>query len=233
MTRDEYLSELRGTYQFVSELSRHNGGQVLRLRHKTLKKEMILRLLPVEDHVYEMMCHFRCEGLCEVYDTVRLSDGMAVLTEYVDGIPLSEMMECVRYSQAEVRQIVKKVLYALSVLHERGLAHRDVKPANVILSKDGRVVLTDFDISRQVKQNDRDTRVMGTAGFASPEQLGVGESDARTDIYAAGVMLNLMLTGLHPTKAIAKGRMGRIIRKATAILPADRYQSAKKMADML
>ena len=72
-----------------------------------------------------------------------------------------------------------------------------------------------------------------TVGYASPEQLGVTQSDARTDIYATGILLNVMLTGKHPTEAFAKGRAGRIIRKCTALNPDDRYQCAEKLSDAL
>jgi serine/threonine protein kinase len=119
------------------------------------------------------------------------------------------------------------------VLHERGLVHRDVKPENVMIDKNGRVVLIDFNASRKVSEACKDTVIMGTVGYASPEQLGVTQSDARTDIYATGILLNVMLTGKHPTEAFAKGRAGRIIRKCTALNPDDRYQCAEKLSDAL
>lgn len=71
---------------------------------------------------------------------------------------------------------------------------------------------------------------MGTVGYASPEQLGVAQSDARTDIYAVGVLLNVMITGKHPSEKLAKGKAGRIVRKCTNVNPDERYQSAKKLA---
>lgn len=74
---------------------------------------------------------------------------------------------------------------------------------------------------------------MGTVGYASPEQLGLSQTDARTDIYAAGVLYNVMLTGKHPTEAFARGQAGQIIRKCTALNPDDRYPSAEKLAQAL
>jgi serine/threonine protein kinase len=71
---------------------------------------------------------------------------------------------------------------------------------------------------------------MGTVGYASPEQLGVTASDARTDIYAVGVLLNVMLTGKHPSEIIARGKAGKIVRKCTSVNPDERYQSAEKLA---
>ena len=71
---------------------------------------------------------------------------------------------------------------------------------------------------------------MGTVGYAAPEQLGLSQSDARADIYAAGVLLNVMLTGKHPTEVVVPGHAGQIVRKCTAINPDDRYQSAEKLS---
>ena len=98
-----------------------------------------------------------------------------------------------------------------------------------MIDKNGRVVLIDFNASRKVSEACKDTVIMGTVGYASPEQLGVTQSDARTDIYAAGILLNVMLTGRHPTQGYAKGRAGSIVRKCTALNPEDRYQSAEKL----
>ena len=66
-----------------------------------------------------------------------------------------------------------------------------------------------------------------------PEQMGITQSDARTDIYAAGVLLNVMLTGFHPSEKIARSKPGRIVRKCTAINPDDRYQSAEWLSEAL
>ena len=71
---------------------------------------------------------------------------------------------------------------------------------------------------------------MGTVGYASPEQLGITQTDARADIYAAGILLNVMLTGAHPSTQLAKGRYGKIVSKCAAISPDDRYQTAEELA---
>jgi len=90
-------------------------------------------------------------------------------------------------------------------------------------------------VSNVIKETDKakDTVIMGTVGYVAPEQLGLSQSDARTDIYAVGVLLNVMLTGKHPTEVFAPGRAGKIVRKCTALNPADRYQSAARLRDAL
>ena len=146
---------------------------------------------------------------------------------------LSQVLETGLYHPRGAKKVLTGVCAGLTVLHERGIVHRDVKPENVIIGPGGRVVLLDFNAARQVSQARKDTQIMGTVGYASPEQLGLSQSDARTDIYAAGILLNVMLTGKHPTEAYATGRAGRIIRKCTALNPDDRYDSAQKLSDAL
>ena len=102
-----------------------------------------------------------------------------------------------------------------------------------MVTGDGRVSLVDFNTARILSGAGRDTVIMGTVGYVSSEQLGTAESDARTDIYAAGVLLNVMVTGALPQEKPAPGRAGRIVRKCTAANPGDRYQSATEMLSAL
>ena len=142
----------------------------------------------------------------------------------------AEIMETDKYNYWEMSKVVRSVCNALAVLHTKNLVHRDVKPENVMICQDGRVVLIDFNASRKIFDVGKDTVVMGTVGYASPEQLGIAQSDMRTDIYALGVMMNVMLTGKHPSKELAKGKAGRIIRKCTNISPEKRYQSVIQLS---
>jgi serine/threonine protein kinase len=119
------------------------------------------------------------------------------------------------------------------VLHNRGNVHRDVKPENVMVTAAGRIVLLDLNASRQVTNASCDTVILGTVGYASPEQMGITQSDARTDIYAAGVLLNVMLTGNHPSVQLAKGYLGRVVQNCTSISPDHRYPSARALLDAL
>ena len=95
------------------------------------------------------------------------------------------------------------------------------------------MVLIDFSIARKKNTKNHDTTVMGTVGYASPEQLGITQSDIRTDIYAMGVLMNIMMTGKHPSEFSANGRAKKIIRKCTDIVPSARYQTAKQLAEAL
>ena len=233
MTRESYIQNVLTVYSLVRVLSDKNDCKVLRLRNKSSGKDLVLRSFPKHLDAYEALCSIRCENLPEIYDAIDLADGQIVLEEYIDGITVAQVMESGKYRYYGAKKVLSGVCQALTVLHQRNLVHRDVKPENVMIDKNGRVVLIDFNASRKVSEACKDTVIMGTVGYASPEQLGVTQSDARTDIYAAGILLNVMLTGKHPTETFAKGRAGRIIRKCTALNPDDRYQCAEKLSDAL
>ena len=112
----------------------------------------------------------------------------------------------------------------MQTLHSLGFVHRDVKPENVMLTQQGRVVLLDLDAAAPVMGTpDTNTRLLGTAGYAAPEQFGFARCDVRADIFALGVLLNVVLTGEHPAVRLAEGRLGRIVRRCTNTNAAQRY----------
>lgn len=233
MTREEYIKRLLEHYLIVSVLSEKNGCKVIRIRNRQKNTDLVLRSFSVPVPAYDELYKIKNENLPIIYDTVTLSDGQIVLEEYIDGITVAQIMETGKYRYMGARKIIKSVCSALTIIHNLGITHRDIKPENVMISKNGRVVLIDFNASNKMSKAKRDTVVMGTVGYASPEQLGISRSDARTDIYALGVMLNVMLTGKHPSELIAKGKAGRIVRKSTSINPDERYQTAERLAKAL
>ena len=233
MTREEYIKGLLGTYSLVRVLSNNNDCKVLRLRNKASGNDLVLRSFPQHLDAYERLCSIRCENLPEIYDAIDMTDGQIVLEEYIDGLTVAQVLETGTYRLRGARKVINGVCAGLTVLHSNGIVHRDVKPENVVIGPMGRVVLIDFNASRMIRPVSRDTVIMGTVGYASPEQLGLSQSDARTDIYATGVLLNVMLTKKHPTQAFARGHAGRVVRKCTALNPKDRYPSAMKLSDAL
>lgn len=229
MKREEYIEKALQIYSLVAVLSRKNGYEVLRLRNRNNGKELVLRSFPSAVMAYEKLQKIRCINLPEIYDVLELEDGQIVLEEYIDGITVAQVMELNKYRSSGARKVLSGVCDALAVLHDRGIIHRDVKPENVMIEKSGRIVLIDFNASRIKSSASKDTVIMGTVGYASPEQLGLSQTDARTDIYAAGVLYNVLLTGQHPSTTIALGKAGRIVRKCTAVNPDERYQTAAEL----
>ncbi len=233
MTKEQYLTEMFRAYSLVSVLSNKNGCKVMRVRNKTTEQDMVVRCFSEVIFAYEELYYISSQSLPLIYDVITCDDGQIVLEEFIDGITVAEVMESGNYRYSGTRKVIRSVCHALSILHERNLVHRDIKPENVMINKDGRVVLIDFNAARKISAAGKDTVIMGTVGYASPEQLGVTQSDGRTDIYAVGVLLNVMVTGKHPSEKLAKGKAGRIVRKCTSVNPDERYQSAEKLAKAL
>jgi serine/threonine protein kinase len=133
-------------------------------------------------------------------------DGLLYVTmRYIDGTDLDRLLaNGARLSPARAAALIEQVASGLDAAHERGIVHRDVKPANVLLEGDGdelRAILTDFGLMKNLNSKVQLTMAgsfVGTCNYASPEQLLSSDIDARTDVYALGCMLFQALTGQVP-----------------------------------
>ena len=238
---DQYIRE-----QFEQEkvLSETTAASVCRLRHRESHRRYICRRYcpPVEG--YLILKDVSCDHLPRIYEAVTgresvCSDGkagvpgMIVLEEYIQGDTLDELLQNGPLTGKQARSIALQVCRGLYALHAKNLVHRDVKPENVILDGD-RAVLIDFDAVRRFHpEQEKDTQVLGTVGYAPPEQYGISGTDERADIYAMGVMINEMLTGQHPSRTLAKGRWGHIVSRCTMIQPKKRYQTVYELMEAL
>ena len=162
-----------------------------------------------------------------VYD--QGSDGRLhyIAMEYVAGRTLRQLLnERGRLSPREALDVMTGVLSGLAAAHQAGLAHRDVKPENVLLTPAGEVKVADFGLARSVAGavQTKGGMIIGTAGYLAPEQVAGGSSDARTDVYAAGIMLFELLTGTQPHTgesplAVAYKHVNDIVPAPSSVLP--------------
>ena len=229
-----WLSEqLKLEFEEVRLLKESPRGSVRLIRHRASGKQFILRRFTGNGEVYRRLLDCSCRHLPLIYETAEREGKNLVIEEFVQGDTLDFLLADALFTPQETRKIVKQLCQGLWVLHSMAAVHRDVKPENVILRRTD-AVLIDFDAARLHKpQAEADTQILGTTGFAAPEQYGLGQSDTRTDIYSLGVLMNVMLTGQHPSKKLAEGRLGRVIQRCTQVNPTKRYKNVLHLMEAL
>ena len=229
-----WLSEqLRTEFEVVRLLKERPRGSVRLIRHNAGGNQFILRHFQGNGEVYRRLLSCSCRYLPLVYEAAEQDGENIVIEEFVQGDTLDFLLKEALFSPQETKQTIKQLCQGLWVLHSMAAVHRDIKPENVIL-RGADAILIDFDAARLHKpQAEADTQILGTTGFAAPEQYGLGQSDTRTDIYSLGVLMNVMLTGQHPSKKLAEGRLGRIIQRCTQINPAKRYKNVLHLMEAL
>ncbi len=216
-------------YDTVELIKKSRRSSIFMLRKKESGERFILRTFEGTAEVYKKLMAVSCPNLPKIYSAEEHDGTAVVLEEYVQGDTLYDVLCGGVLSEEEAEKIILQLCESLRELHKINIVHRDIKPENVII-RGSEAVLIDFDASRMVDpEKDTDTRILGTTGFAAPEQYGISQTDARADIYSLGVMLNVMLTGEHPSIKLASGSYGDIIQKCTMISPDKRYQNAEEV----
>ena len=206
------------------------------VQNKFTRQLMVRRISPAADYpVLQTLCRIKHRNLMEIYD-VKTQDGVCLsLCEYINGMTLDMRIEYYQpFDIRSAKQILCQICDGLSQLHINGIVHRDIKPGNVMITDDGTVKIIDYSISRLIKPEQRkDTTVLGTAGYASPEQFGFTQTNGKTDIYACGVLLNYLLTGKLPNEQLHQGPLTTVIQQCIEIDENKRFASADELKKVL
>lgn len=195
----------------------------------------------------ETLARLSHPNLPRVTDSFAWQGGRFLVEELVEGHTLETLMEQQSpRDEAEVVEWGRQVCRALAYLHAEGVVYRDLKPSNLMLTPEGTIRLIDFGIVRaHTLGKTRDTVVMGTPGFAAPEQYGTEQTDPRSDLYSLGVLLHHLLSGHDPAATpfalptvrelnpLVSDRMEMVILRAVDLRPERRFQSAEDMLEIL
>jgi tetratricopeptide (TPR) repeat protein/tRNA A-37 threonylcarbamoyl transferase component Bud32 len=149
--------------------------------------------------------------ICKVYETGQLADQPFIVMEYVAGVTLRDRAAAAAVSIDAALRITGEIAEALGYAHKRGIIHRDLKPSNVLVTEDGHIKVMDFGIAKRVAADSSAVTISltslaprdhgaGTPAYMSPEQVGDEALDARSDIFALGILLYELLSGRHPFK---------------------------------
>ena len=264
----EQLAERFPQLDILGFIGQGGMGAVYKARQKQLDRVVALKILPPEvaggpgfaerfareARAMAKLNHPRIVTLYEFGET----DGLYFfLMEYVDGLNLQQLLKAGRITAREALAIVPQICEALEFAHDRGIVHRDIKPGNILLDRQGQVKIADFGIAKIVTQlpfedsaeeslNSRESniteagKVLGTPQYMAPEQSARPlEVDHRADIFSLGVVFYQMLTGELPArkieapsrKVVIDVRLDEVVLRALERLPDLRYQKASEVRE--
>lgn len=212
------------------ELSRNEHGIVMLVKRIADDKLFIRREYREDKRdLFYKLKELDIQGIPHIL-YVLFAGRTVVIEEYIEGISLENVAQGnAALPNFTITGLLKDILPAIQKFHGAGIIHRDIKPEHIILDKNLKPYLIDFGIARMNKKhNTHDTEIQGTRRFAPPEQFGYQSTDQRSDIYSLGQTLATLLP-IIPMRPHEK----KIIEKAMAFDPADRYQSAEAMLNAL
>lgn len=179
-------------------------------------KLYVRRYREIPRGLFRRIRNVSCPYLERLVEQSEDENGAYFISEYVEGTSASERT----FSEKEAVKSLLELCAAIRALHKSGVIHRDIKPSNIICGNDGHIRLIDFDSARlRVKFQSRDTEILGTGGYAAPEQYGFMQTDDRSDIYAFGVTMEEILG-----ENAEKPKFRRIIRRCTQFEPDRRFR---------
>lgn len=201
---------IRGRYQIEKLVARGGMATVYLAEDNRLDRKVAIKVIHPhlandksfrEKFVREAKIAARLShpNLVNVFDQAEDGDVVFLAMEYVSGITLRDALDKFgALSASRALDVFEPMVAALAAAHAAGVLHRDLKPENVLLSDDGKVKLSDFGLARPISAQTQTGAVVGTVAYLSPELVSRGVADARSDIYAAGIMLFELLTGRQP-----------------------------------
>jgi len=218
-------------YKEIASVNERHGVKLV--QHTDTGKVYVKKTLRHYDRtVFDLIKENQYPGVPVIKELIEADDSLIVIEDYISGHSVEELLEEKTFTVRETIGVISDLCDILWPFHSNipQIVHRDIKDSNVIIDNEGKVYLIDFDASKIVVHGrKRDTDLIGTEEYAAPEQYGFGQSDQRTDIYALGVLMNKMLTGMFPSENMYSGELSRVIKRATSIDPENRYQNVQRL----
>lgn len=248
-------SVIDGKYRIISMLGRGGFCDVYLAINEKTDRTWALKVIPKGTTQYgtfiknlstEISCLNKLNhpGIPSIVDIIEDNQQLLVVMEYIEGIPLSKVVEESGAQDEEVvLQWAIQLCDTLGYLHKQtpAIIHNDIKPGNIMLTPSGKLMLIDFGTARNIDSGAPDTLCLGTAYYAAPETFASGHIDQRTDIYSLGVTMYSIITGSDPSippymiypirkvnPSLSTG-FEYIISKCIERDPKDRYQSMQEL----
>src|SRR5271170_2812667 len=212
---------LDGRYELRGIIGEGTFGRVYRARDRRLARPVAVKVIKpwwAEDsawverfqHEAQLLARVNDPGIVQVFDFGHAEEGPYYVAELVEGESLSDRLRRGPLPPEQARGVAAQLCGALGSAHRQGVLHCDVKPANVMLTPDGRVKVGDFGVARLAEATSRAATgtVVGTPRYMSPEQARGITTTAATDVYSAGIVLYEMLAGRPPFVAGSAVELG-------------------------
>lgn len=257
---DSLVDRELGSVCIVEEIGSGGMATVYKGHQAKLARDVAVKVLPRDVQREDFLPRFQREAqaiaklrhpnIVAVHDFGQEEDLAYIIMDLVPGRTLADLIRD-GLTLPKAIEIVIQIGDALHCAHRKGIVHRDVKPANILIDGDGRPLLTDFGLAKFLRTSEQLTKhggLMGTIVYVAPEQAQGAEVDARSDLYALGTVLYEMVTGQPPFEASIALRklqesppspkrispslpvaLEQVILKAIARSPDDRYQDALEM----
>lgn len=196
-------------------------SRIILLRDSETKKKVIRKELRGNHSLYEKLKEYKHPYLPEIYSVEEKDGKTIILEEYIEGVSLDRAF----LSERILTRCFLEMCQVLDFLHFRHILHRDIKPEHILLAPDHHIRLIDFDAAREPKaEASQDTCLLGTKGYAAPEQYGFSQTDERADIYSLGITFQTLLGPVARKK-----RWRKLLRKCTDMDPKGRFSSAHQI----
>lgn len=261
---DDLIGRQLGQFEILDEIGRGGMATVYRARQKSVNRTVAIKVLPRallhDPSFYErftrevdVIAHLEHPHILPIYDYGEADGIPYIAMRYLAG---GSMAQLIRRGLPPIESLIRpmtQIAQALDYAHQQGIIHRDLKPGNILLDENGNAYLTDFGIARVINSNLTGSAIIGTPAYMSPEQANGLPLDARSDVYALGIVLFEMITGREPFEAETPvalllkhinepmpsprlhragvpSAVERVIYRATAKTPEDRFSSAGELA---
>lgn len=213
-------------YEELSVLSDTKKCRTSLMRNKDTGELVVKKEMGKESFsVYSLLKSIKNKNLIKVLECFRDEDKTIEIEEYVNGKRLDD---CFREKKATLEQVVDvgiALCEGLAPMHKLNLVHRDIQPKNIIITNEDSLKIIDFDISRKENENaTHDTTLLGTVGYAAPEQYGFAQTTNRSDIYSIGGVLK---------ELSSFSELDKIVAKCMEMDPANRYENVEQLENEL
>lgn len=217
-------------YKVIADLNREHG--VFLVQDSEDSAIYVKKVLDIYNFdVYKSLYAEHIEGTPRIRELIMEDDHLKVIEEYIGGVSLRNRIDKDELSLEDILSYIFDICEILKKLHDHNkpIIHRDIKPDNVIITSYNKAVLLDFNAAKFYSEESEDTVLLGTRGYAAPEQYGFGSSTVQSDIYALGIMFKEMLKSINCEDV----RLLNICNKCTELSPKQRYKDVKELSDAI